>query len=160
MFVLLKQKIHTTKHSQKFVPASRTAQIILCRGTYYLPIFHKAQRSFEKWSKEISNAGKLKDFTDYDRTQAAEDVRILQTSSPNLRERTLQKNVKHDELIKLGIAKEQSQKVEAMLEIANGKDPHPETRYSQEVRCMKLQNAKLKARIPGKFCERCRKTRL
>ena len=60
-------------------------------------------------------------------------------------------------LIKLGIAKQQSQKGAAMLEKANGQVPLAETCYSQEIRCLKLENEKLKARIPGKFCGRCGK---
>ena len=39
------------KHSQRFVPASRTAQIVLCRETYYLPMFHKAQSPLKNCQK-------------------------------------------------------------------------------------------------------------
>ena len=60
-------------------------------------------------------------------------------------------------MIKLGIAKQQSQKGAAMLEKASRLDPLPETHYSQEVRCLKLENEKLKARIPRKFCGQCGK---
>ena len=44
-----------------------------------------------------------------------------------------------------------------MLEKASGQDLLPETPYSKEVRCMKLENEKLLAPFPRKFCERCRK---
>ena len=82
---------------------------------------------------------------------------ILQTSSPKLREIALQENVKYDELIKLDIVKEESQKGAVMLETANGQDSLPETHYSQKVRCLKLENKKVKDRIPRKFCGRCGK---
>ena len=108
-------------------------------------------------SKEINNAAKLIDFTDYDQKQAAVDAMILQMSSPRLRETALQENVKYDELIKLGIAKEQSQKGATMLAKASGQDPLLETRCSEEVRRLKLENERHRAHIPGKFIGRCRK---
>ena len=49
----------------------------------------QSTRSFEKWSKEISNAAKLIDFAGYNWKQAAVDEMILQTSSPKLRVRKL-----------------------------------------------------------------------
>ena len=96
--------------------------------------FPQGTKSFEKWSNDAS---KLIDFTDYDWKQAAVDAKS-KTERERERERALQDNVKYDEFIKLGIAKEQSQKGEAMLEKASGQDPLPETRYSQEVRLLEL----------------------
>ena len=48
---------------------------------------------------------------------------ILQTSSPKLRERALQDNVNYEDLLKLGTAKEQSEKGAALLEKASDQDP-------------------------------------
>ena len=39
--------------------------------------FPQDTKSFERWSKEISNASKLKDFTDYDWKQAVVDAMII-----------------------------------------------------------------------------------
>ena len=75
---------------------------------------------------------------------------LMDIKSKIERERALHENVKYDESIKLGIAKEQSQKGAAMLEKASGPDPLPET-LLPEVRRLKLETEKLKARIPRKF---------
>ena len=81
--------------------------------------FPQGSKSFEKWSKEITNAAKLINFEDYNWKQAAVDAMLLQTSNPKLRERALQENTKYEDLLKLGIAKEQSQKGAALLEKAS-----------------------------------------
>ena len=73
-------------------------------------------KSFECWSKEISNAAKLINYENYDWKQAAVNAMLLQTSIPKLQERALQDNVSYEDLLKLGITKEQSEKGAALLE--------------------------------------------
>ena len=70
----------------------------------------QGKRSFEQWSMEISNAAKLIDYTDYDWKMAAVDAMVLQTSNPRLREKALNDNANYAELMKMGVAKEQSEK--------------------------------------------------
>ena len=84
--------------------------------------FPQGTKSFESWSKEISNGAKLINLKGYDRKQAAVHSMILQTSSPKLRERDLQDNTNYEDLLKLGIAKEQSQKGAALFEKANAQE--------------------------------------
>ena len=50
------------------------------------------------------------DYNNYDWRQAAVDAMIHQTSSSKLREKALQENISYDGLLKIGIAKEQSDK--------------------------------------------------
>ena len=83
--VLLEQKMHMKKYSQRSVPASRTAQIGVVQWNLLLANFPQGTKSFGKWSKEVSNAAKLIDFTDYDWKREAVDAMILQKSSPKLR---------------------------------------------------------------------------
>ena len=64
--------------------------------------FPQGTKSFESWSKEISNAAKFINFEGYDWKQAAVDSMILQTSSPKLCERALQDNANYEDLLKLG----------------------------------------------------------
>ena len=107
-------------------------------------------KSFEHWSKEISNAAKLINSENYDWKQVALDAILLQTSKPKLRERALQDNVSYEDLLKLGITKEQSDKGAALLEKASGQSSSQEQHYAQEVRRLQYENRKLKACLPKK----------
>ena len=78
--------------------------------------FPQGTKTFDRWSKEITNAAKLIHYTNYDWKQAPVDAILLQTSNPKLRERALQENVSYDDLLTLGIAKERSAKGAALLE--------------------------------------------
>jgi len=116
--------------------------------------FPQGTKSFDRWSKEVTNAAKLIDFANYDWKQAAVDAIVLQTTNPKLRERALQDNVSYNELLKLGIAKEQSAKGAALLEKASGQTNSHDT-TSEEVRRLQNENRKLKARFPKTSCTRC-----
>ena len=119
--------------------------------------YPQGKKSFERWSVEISDSAKLINYDDYNWEKAAVDAIILQTSNPKLRERALQDNVSYDELIKLGITKEQSAKGAAMLEEACGKS-YPESTVEDEVRRLTLENKELKTKYKnqqGKNCGRC-----
>ena len=84
--------------------------------------FPQDTKSFEKWLKEISNAKKTDRFHRLSLETSRSGCNDLKyTKSKIERERALQENVKYDELIKLGIAKQQSQKGAAML--ASAQDP-------------------------------------
>ena len=107
--------------------------------------FPQGTKSFESWSKEISNAAKLINFKGYDWKQAAVDSMILQTLSPKLHERALQDSVNYEDLLKLKIAKEQSKKGAASLEKASGQDPLLMSRTTKEVGCLQLENQKLRS---------------
>ena len=117
--------------------------------------FPQGTKSFESWSKEISNAAKLINFEGYDWKQATVDSMILQTLSPKLHERALQDNVNYKNLLKLGTAKEQSQKGAALLEKASGQDPLLMSRTTEEVCHLQLENQKLRSRKPTQPCFRC-----
>ena len=75
---------------------------------------------------------------------------LLQTSNPKLPERALQENTKYEDLLKLGIAKELSQKGAALLQKASGQDAL--ACETEEVRRLKLENKKLRHKLP---CSRC-----
>ena len=96
---------------------SRTNSVV--QQNLLLASFPQGTKTFDRWSKEITNAAKLTDYTNYNWKQAAVDAILLQTSSPKLRECTLQENVSCDDLLTLGIAKEQSAKDAALLEKAS-----------------------------------------
>ena len=117
--------------------------------------FPQGTKSFERWSKEISNAAKLIDFENYDWKQASVDAMLLQTSSTKLRERALQENISYDDFIKLGIAREQSQKGANLLQKASGQDPLSEISSQEEVRRLKNENRKLKSKVNSRPCSRC-----
>ena len=118
--------------------------------------FPQGTKSFERWSKEVSNAAKLIDFRNYDWKQASVDAMLLQTTSTKLRERALQENITYDDLVKLGIAREQSQKGAALLYKASGQSNASEVKYFQEeVRRLKYENRKLKSQFNSKPCSRC-----
>ena len=112
-------------------------------------------KSFEKWSHELSEAAKLISYDNYDWKQAAVDAMILQMSSSKLREKALNENVSYDDLIKLGITKEQSEKGAALLEQASGSSRG----LDEEVRRLKIENKQLKDGADTKLqdgqCNRC-----
>ena len=68
--------------------------------------FPQGNKSFEKWSQQVSEAAQLVDYANYNWKQAAVDAMILQTSSSKLREKALQENVNYENLLKIGIAKQ------------------------------------------------------
>ena len=107
--------------------------------------FPQGNKSFEKWSQEVSEAAKLIDYDNYNWKQAAVDAIILQTSSKKLRERALQENVDFDNLLKIGIAKEQSEKGAALLEQASGQSSSTNP-VDEEVRRLRIENEWLKSK--------------
>ena len=125
---------------------------------FLLANFPKGTKTFDQWSKEITNAAKLIDYTNYNWKQAAVDAILLQTSNPKLREHVLQENVSYDDLLTLGIAKEQSAKCAALLEKATGQLEYLHNTAAQEVRQLQKENQKLKARLPKLPCQRCGNT--
>ena len=93
---------------------------------------------------------KLINYENYDWKPATVDAILLQTSNPKSRERALQNNVSYEDLLKLGITKEQSEKGAALLEKANGQSSSQEQHYAQEVRLLQYENRKWKAHLPKK----------
>ena len=82
----------------------------------------------------------------YDWQQAAVDAIILQTSNAALRERALQENVTYDQLLKMGIVKEQSAKGAAFLEQASGQQS-VKVKMEEEVRRLQSENKQLKSKM-------------
>ena len=113
--------------------SERTNKIV--QRNMLLSNFPQGDKSFEKWSQQVSEAAKLIDYANYDWKQAAVDAMILQTSSSKLREKALQENINYECLLKIGIAKEQSEKGAAMLEQASGQN-----RVEEEVRRLRVEN--------------------
>ena len=107
-------------------------------------------KSFEHWSKEISNAAKLISYEIMTGNKL-----LLLTLNPELREGALQDNVSYEDLLKSGITKEQSEKGAAVLEKASAQSSSQEQHYAQEVRQLQHENRKLKALPPKKVCGRC-----
>jgi hypothetical protein len=115
----------------------------------------QGSKSFEKWSKEITNTAKLISYDNYDWKAAAVDAMLLQTSNHRLRERALQEDMDFDKFLKLGIAKEQSTKGAAQLEVASGQSPHT-SNDTEEVRRLRRENKKLKKQTESlKVTDRC-----
>ena len=86
----------------------RTNNVV--QGNLLLANYPQGTKSFEGWSKEISDATKLINYKNYDWKRAAVVAILLQTSNPKLQERALQDHVSYEDLLKLGITKEQSEK--------------------------------------------------
>ena len=138
--------------------SDRTNKIV--QRNMLLSNFPQGDKSFEKWSQQVSEAAKMIDYKNYDWRQAAVDAMILQTSSSKLREKALQENISYDGLLKIGIAKEQSEKGAAMLETASG-----HTRIEEEVRRLRMENEAFKSDVRNdrrrdrqriqKTCTRC-----
>ena len=136
---------------------SRTNSVV--QRNLLLTNFPQGIKTFGRWSKEITNAAKLIDYTNYDWKQAAVDAILLQSSNPKLRERALQENVSYDDLLTQGIAKEQLAKGAALLEKANGQLEYHHNTAAQELRRLQKENQKLKARVPKPPCQRCGNTK-
>ena len=125
----------------------------LFKGTCFSQIFPKGQNLFKKWSQEVSNAAKLISYDIYDWQQAVVDAMILQTSNAALCEQALQENVTYDQLLKMGIVKEQSAKGAAFLEQANGQQSVKVK--MEEVRRLQSENKQLKSKMSQRQCYRC-----
>ena len=78
--------------------SERTNKIV--QRNMLLSNFPQGDKSFEKWSQQVSEAAKLIDYSNYNWKQAAVDAIILQTSSNKLREKALQENVYYESLLK------------------------------------------------------------
>ena len=111
--------------------SERTNKVV--QRNMLLSNFPQGSKSFEKWSQEVSNAAKLINYDNYDWQQAVVDAIILQTSNAALRERALQENAIYDQLLKMGIVKEQSAKDAALLEQASGQQS-VKVKMEEEVR--------------------------
>ena len=66
---------------------SRTNSVV--QRNLLLANFPQGSKTFERWSKEVSKAAKLIDYSNYGWKQAAVDVILLQTPNTKLRERAL-----------------------------------------------------------------------
>ena len=121
----------------------------------FLANYPQGTKSFECWSKKVSNAAKLINYENYDWKQVAVCAILLQTSNPKLQERALQGNVSYEDLLILGITKEQSEKRAALLEKASGQSGSQEQHYAQEVRQLQYENRRLKAHLSQKACGHC-----
>ena len=95
--------------------------------------YPQGSKSFEKWSQEVANAAQLISYEHYDWKQAAVDAILLQTSSPKLRERALQENTSYDDLMRMGVTKEQSASGAALLDQASGSTSSSNVKIEEEV---------------------------
>ena len=116
--------------------------------------FPQGSKCFEKWPQEVSNAAKLINYDNYDWQQAACDAIILQTSNTALRERALQENVTYDQLLKMGIVKEQSAKGAAFLEQASCQQSVRVT-MEEDVGRLQSENKQLKSKMSQQQCYCC-----
>ena len=146
--------IHIKRQLKKFSDglSERTNKVV--QRNMLLSNFPQRSKSFEKWSQEVSNAAKLISYDNYDWQQAVVDAIILQTSNTALRERALQENVTYDQLLKMGIVKEQSAKGAAFLEQASGQQS-VKVKMEEEVRRLQSENKKLKSKMSQRQCYRC-----
>ena len=125
----------------------------------FLTSYPQGNKSFDRWSKEISNTARLISYENYDWKAAPVDAMLLQTSNPKLRERALQEDIDYDKFLKLGIVKEQSVKGAAQLEQASGQSTT--SSETEEVRRLRFENKKLKKQATKQGtkhvsnCERC-----
>ena len=94
-------------------------------------------KTFESWYKEVYEAAKRIDWTDYGAETATVDAIIMQTSSQKLQQKAIQENPKYNEMVDLGISMEQAKKKAESLPDGDGTDT---TRaLVQEVRQLKLK---------------------
>ena len=129
--------------------AARTNKVV--QRNMLLTGFPQGSKSFERWSQEISESAKTITYTGYNWEQAAVDAILLQTSNTKLRERALQEDITYANLLKLGIAKEQSMKGAALLERASGQG-HSSARsggIEDDVRRLTIENHNLKRKVKG-----------
>ena len=119
--------------------------------------FPQGNKSFEKWSQEVANAAQLISYEQYDWKQATVDAILLQTSSPKLRERALQENTSYDDLMRMGVTKEQSARGAALLEQASGgSSSHSKVKIEEEVRKLQFENQQLRSKFSRSGgCNRC-----
>ena len=132
--------------------SERTNKVI--QRNMLLSNFPQGSKSFEKLSQEVSNATKLISYDNYDWQQAVVDAIILQTSNAALRERALQENVTYDQLLKMGIVKEQLAKGAAFLEQASGQQS-VKVKMEEEVRRLQSENKQLKSKMSQRQCYHC-----
>ena len=78
---------------------------------------------------------------------------ILQTSNIALRERAQRENVTYDQLLKMGIIKEQSAKGAGLLEQARGQQSVT-VKMEEEVRRLQSENKQLKNKMSQRQCYR------
>ena len=88
--------------------SERTNKVV--QRNMLLSDFPQGSKSFKKWSQEVRNAAKLINYDNYGWQEVAVDAIIPQTSNAALCEQALQENVTYDQLLKMGIVKEQSAK--------------------------------------------------
>jgi len=67
---------------EKITNGLKTRTNSVVQRNLLLANFPQGTKSFDRWSKEISNAAKLIDYADYDWKQAAVDAMLLQTTNP------------------------------------------------------------------------------
>ena len=121
--------------------------------------FSSRYKNIRSMVKRNNKCCKLIDYTNYDWKQAAVDAILLQTLNPKLWERALQENVLYDELLTLGIAKEQLPKGAALLEKASRQSETHHNATAQEVCQLQKENQKLKAQLPKPPCQRRENTK-
>ena len=134
--------------------SDRTNKVV--QRNLLLADFPQGTKSFEKWSQEISNTAKLISYDEYDWKQATVDAILLQTSNARLRERALQENTSYDDLMKMGVTKEQSARGAALLERASTgtSSSNVRVKMEEEVRRLQHENQKLRSRKDD-LCPRC-----
>ena len=117
--------------------------------------FPQGTKSFESRSKEISNtAGQIDQFRRLRlETGCGRFHDGYKRQVPNSM-RAVQDNANYKDLLKLGIAKEQSQKGVVLLEKASGQDPLLMSRATEEVCRLQLEK-KLCSRKPTQPCFCC-----
>ena len=137
--------------------SERTNEVV--QRNLLLANFPQGSKSFEKWSQEVANAARLISYENYDWKQATVDAILLQTTNSRLRERALQESTSYEDLMKMGVAKEQSARGAALLEKASGGTPVSKFKVEEEVRKLQLENQQLRSKIPKSRdnCTRCDK---
>ena len=125
--------------------SDRTNKVV--QRNLLLANYPQGNKSFEKWSQEVANAAQLICYEQYDWKQATVDAIMLQTSSPRLRERALQENTSYDDLMRMGVAKEQSARGAALLEQASGVSSHSKIKIEEEVRKLQMENQNFRSKL-------------
>ena len=159
--VLTTDSYEQTKTKIRDALTGRTNQVV--QRNMLLSNHPQGSKTFEKWSQEIANSAQLIDYTNYDWKQATVDAICLQTANPKLRERALQDNTSYDDLMTLGITKEQSAKGAALLERASGQSSGSKStsvvKMEEEVRRLKIQNKQMQSKNrTSKPCGKCGKS--
>ena len=159
----LYKHVGKVKDNDSFETAIKKAKDALSKHTnsvvqrnLLLSRFSQGSTSFEKWSVEISNVAKLIDYKDYDLQTAVADAIALQTSNQKLHEKNLNDNLSYDEMMVVGVSKEQSEKVAFLLAGTSHTSRGYDTQ--EEVRRLQSENKKLKNRMQQykqQSCQRC-----